>query len=73
MPTAEFLTDEELAILTGLERKSAQIKWLSDKGWNFITNAAGFPIVSRLYCRQKMAGEIATARIDEMPNFGAIK
>ena len=73
MPTAEFLTDEEMSILTGLDRKSAQIKWLAANGWRYVTNAAGSPIVSRLYCRQKMAGEIATARIDEMPNFGAIK
>lgn len=73
MLTEEFLTTNEIATLTGLVHKRAQVKWLSENGWKFITNAGGAPVVSRLYCRQRMSGEVATARIDEMPNFGAIR
>lgn len=65
----EFLTNDELHHLTGVERKSAQIKWLKKCGWKFIVNAAGFPVVSRMYCRAKMSSDV---QVDDLPNFGAV-
>ncbi len=42
-----FLTDNEVAQLTGLKRKSAQVKWLRGSGIPFRENAAGRPIICR--------------------------
>ena len=66
----EFLTNEEILALTGREKPSAQIKWLSENGWRFIKNAKGLPVVGRFYCRQKMASDVQM--VDDTPNFGAV-
>lgn len=42
-----FLTHQELTELTGHARKSKQIEWLSDHGYNFDVNARGRPVVVR--------------------------
>ena len=52
----EFLTAEELADLTGRKKKSGQIDWLNQHGWIYEPNAAGWPVVSRIYMRCKMSG-----------------
>lgn len=44
---ALFLTDEEIAILTGRRIKSKQIEWLKAQGIPFRTNATGHPVVTR--------------------------
>ena len=51
----EFLNQDELAFLTGRTKKSAQIRWLTTNGWHFATNANGYPVVCRSYCREKMS------------------
>ena len=52
----EFLTQEELATLTGYEKPGKQIDWLIDHNWRYIENAKGAPIVSRHHCRRMMGG-----------------
>lgn len=42
-----FLTDEEIATLTGRRIKSKQIDWLKRQGIPFRTNATGHPVVTR--------------------------
>lgn len=42
-----FLTDEELATLTGRRLKSAQITWLRGSGLPFRISATGHPVVTR--------------------------
>jgi hypothetical protein len=41
-----FLTDDQLALLTGYKRRHLQILWLSEQGIPFIVSAAGFPVVA---------------------------
>lgn len=69
---SEFLSKEEISLLTGKKTRKAQIGWLARNGWRYVENGAGCPVVSRLYCRQRMTDDIPTAQDDEMPNFSAI-
>lgn len=68
---SEILSPDELAGLCGRTRKDDQRTWLNAQGWNYLTNAAGAPIVGRWYARLKMAGvdmKIA-APISTAPDF----
>lgn len=42
-----FLTDAEIATLTGRRLKSKQIEWLKKQGIPFRTNATGHPVITR--------------------------
>ena len=42
-----FLTEPEIAQLTGLKRKTAQVRWLRDSGIPFRVNHAGRPVICR--------------------------
>lgn len=42
-----FLTDEELATLTGFKQKSRQVARLREMGLPFWVNAAGQPVVAQ--------------------------
>ncbi len=53
---SETLTPDEVAQITGAQRKHDQIEWLTCNGWTYHRNRAGEPIVGRLYARLKMAG-----------------
>ena len=71
----EFLTIEELKTLTGFSKRMAQIEWLRKSGWCFIINAKGSPVVSRLYCRQKMGVTVSEPKKQTKqwePNFAAL-
>lgn len=52
----ELLSPEEIAQLTGRSRRDQQIRLLADNGWMFWRNAAGIPVVGRLYARFKLGG-----------------
>jgi hypothetical protein len=54
--TSEILSQEEVQDISGCCRKGDQIKWFNAKGWTFITNRAGEPVVGRLYARLKLTG-----------------
>ena len=41
-----FLTDDQLAMLTGYKRRHKQIAWLRERGIPLIVSAAGFPVVA---------------------------
>ncbi|KTT24225.1 hypothetical protein SB14R_10260 [Pseudomonas oryzihabitans] len=53
---SEFLDSEELATLIGRKSKAAQRAWLDARGWRYEINAAGRPVVGRVYARLKLAG-----------------
>lgn len=55
-PVSEFLSEEEVAELTGREYPSKQIEWLNRYGWKYAVTAANRPIVGRVYARLKLAG-----------------
>lgn len=44
-----FLTDAELAELTGYKRAQSQMQWLGSNGHQFVLNGIGRVIVSRRY------------------------
>lgn len=53
-----FLTPEELEILTGYVRHSAQVRWLDAHGYSFERSASGQPVVSRSHAESKLGGVI---------------
>lgn len=53
---AEFLTEAELSAMLGVTWPSKQIQWLKTHHWVYEVNAAGRPIVGRIYARLKLAG-----------------
>ena len=70
----EFLTDEEMTTLTGINRKSRQVEWLRENGWRFVKTLSGKPIVSRIYCRQKLSDSVPEAYSvgADMPDFSQV-
>lgn len=70
---SEFLTQDEIAELTGKKRAAAQIAWLHKNGWIFIINAANRPIIGRQYARGKLGGTTYQPQfIGGQPNFAAL-
>ena len=53
-----FLSKEELADLTGLVRKSAQIRWLRDHGYLCEVDARGRPRVLMSHVMRKLGGDV---------------
>lgn len=71
----EFLTNEEIEILTGKVKKTAQIDWLKKNGWQYVQNSCGAPVVGRYYCRDKMGlttGEAIPGN-SVFPDFNRVK
>ncbi|NMY89778.1 DUF4224 domain-containing protein [Pseudomonas oryzihabitans] len=53
---SEFLDGQELATMIGRKQARAQRAWLDSHGWRYEINAAGRPVVGRVYARLKLAG-----------------
>lgn len=66
-----FLTDTEVAELTGLTRQSAQCHWLERHGIRHLVNAEGKPRVLRSHLERIMGGPAQKAKTQ--PNFDALK
>lgn len=72
-PTAEFLTQDELRVLTGYDKPKKQAEWLRNKGWRFFENAKGDLVVGRIYTRKKLDGEIPEAPVQTWtPDFSGL-
>lgn len=54
--SALLLTPEELQALTGAERPSAVIAWLTKRSWIYETDRNGKPKVARAYFDARMLG-----------------
>jgi hypothetical protein len=74
MSESEFLTADEVYDLTGYKLIASQRDWLNRNGWVYVTNAAGRPIVGRLFARFRLGGMQAPALVsqDGRPNFAAL-
>ena len=73
---SETLAVDELEKITGRARRDQQAQWLADHGWIFDRNAAGVPIVGRLYARFKLAGiDLPTVvkSATRLPDFSKVR
>ena len=68
----ELLDPKEMAQLTGYKTNTDQIKWLRDRGFVFLVNARNVPVVSRIYCRQRLSGKAASV-LETEPDFSQVK
>jgi hypothetical protein len=70
----EILNHDEIAALTGVVRRSAQVQWLTDNAWRFELNAANAPVIGRWYARMKLAGvELSGLAPGKLPDFAQVR
>jgi hypothetical protein len=70
---SETLTLAELREITKAKRKSRILQWLKSNGWKHFENAAGEPVVGRVYARYKLAGmNVPSSSVEPNFDFGAI-
>lgn len=67
----DLLTKSELCALTGRQRPSGMVKWLTEYEWVFEIGADGYPRVDRRYYDKRMMGEVAEE--EETPNYEALR
>lgn len=53
---SEFLTQEEVQVLTGAKQLTCQIVWLKEHNWVFEINRSNSVIIGRHYARLKLSG-----------------
>ncbi len=70
---ALFLSDEELADLTGFRTPSKQVEWLRRKGWRFEQNGNRKAIVSRRYTEKMLGFNAEQEQQRVIPNFAALR
>lgn len=66
-----FMSIEEIERLTGKKRPSAQIRWLTGKGYKFDVNGLNQPIVAVAELNRKLVGGTAVRQPHE-PNWEAM-
>lgn len=73
-PTAAdlFLTNDEVARLTGFARSSKQVEWLRREGFEFRIAADGYPRILRAHVFKLMGMAEATGRRRSVPDFSAV-
>lgn len=64
-----FLTHDEIRMLTGRQRPSAQSRWLREHGYRHTVNALGDPVVAVAEANRKLVGGSKTV---QEPNWGAL-
>jgi hypothetical protein len=67
----DLLKKSELCALTGRQRPSGMVRWLSEREWSFEIGADGYPRVDRRYYDKRMMGEIIEE--EETPNYGVLR
>lgn len=69
-----FLSQAELAELSGRKLKAGQVAWLKANKYLYEINANGHPKVSRQYVQLRLGGAAASqaARLSSEPDFGAL-
>lgn len=68
----DFLTREQLELLTGFKLKSAQVRGLRRMGIEHKVRPDGFPIVSTTHIEKLLGGRVETQQSVSEPNFGAL-
>lgn len=71
---SEFLTNKEVAELTGFDQRGKQIDWLINERWSFSVSGKNEIKISRWYSRIKMSGininnDVRISGDSQMPNF----
>lgn len=66
-----FLSADEIAGLTGLQRPRAQLSWLRANGWPVEEDAAGRPVLLRAVVEARM-GAVVQQRTSG-PNWDALR
>jgi hypothetical protein len=64
-----FLTCDEIRLLTGRQRPTAQVRWLRQHGYRHTVNALGSPVVAIAEANRKLVGGV---KIDQQPNWDAL-
>lgn len=67
-----FLTEAEVADLTGYIKPSKQIQWLMRQGFNFRIAADGHPRVARDHVLKVMGATSGNVRAKTEPNFSGV-
>ena len=67
-----FLTQDEVAVLTGKTRKSSQKQVLEAAGIRYIENGIGEIVVSRAHVEQRLGGGNENTAPGSAPNFEAL-
>lgn len=67
-----FLTPEQLQLLTGFKLKSAQVRGLRRMGIEHKVRPDGFPIVSTAHVEKVLGGRPESQQSTREPNFGAL-
>ncbi len=70
---ALFLSDEELAYLTGFKTAAKQVDWLRRKAWRFELNGNRKAVVSRRYAEKMLGFFVEQEPQRVMPNFAALR
>jgi hypothetical protein len=65
-----FLTADEIHVLTGRVRPSAQVRWLRQHGYRHTVNALGSPVVAVAEANRKLVGGVRSA---QEPNWEGLK
>lgn len=78
MNDSEFLTQDEVAEVTGYKHVTSQREWLDKNGWAYVLNSANRPIVGRWFARMRLSGVQLTAagvvmQSASRPNFAALR
>jgi hypothetical protein len=76
LPNNELLSAAELAELTGCNRRTTQIEWLTTHGWVYVLAQSGLPKVSRLYMRSRLGVAVGGApplSTPTEPDWGAVR
>lgn len=70
-----FLSEQELSELTDLDRKSAQIEWLTNRGYKFDVSATGHPKVLRKYVERRLGLRDDDVMVNStaVPNFAHLE
>ncbi len=64
-----FLTEEEVRLLTGYERKAAQIRWLRSHGFPFELGGDMVPKILRSYVIQRFGGHVNVPNSEKRPKL----
>ena len=67
-----FLTDDQLALLTGYKRRHKQIGWLVLKGIPHIVSAAGFPVVAAREVERRLVQD-PKIRVKDRPRLELVR
>ncbi len=68
-----FLTEEEVAALTGYQLPAWQRRWLDRNGWKYSAAASGRPIVAREYASRRLCGDETLTEPEPVLHFESLK